>query len=44
MNPPTNAGDVSHPGLIHGSGRSLEGGYGDTLQYFFLENYTERGV
>ena len=36
-----NAGD---PGLIPGSGRSPEGGHGNTLQYSCLENSMDRGA
>ena len=36
-----NAGD---PGLIHGSGRSPEGGPGNPLPYCFLENPRDRGA
>ena len=36
-----NAGD---PGLISGSGRSLEGGNGNPLQYSCLENSMDRGA
>ena len=30
--------------LIHGSGRSPEGGHGNPLQYFCLENPMDRGA
>ena len=36
-----NAGNV---GLIPGSGRSHEGGHGNSLQYSCLENLTDRGA
>ena len=36
-----NAGDL---GLIPGLGRSPGGGYGNTLQYFCLENSMARGA
>ena len=36
-----NAGD---PGLIPGSGRSPGEGHGNPLQYFCLENSTDRGA
>ena len=39
-NPPANAGDV---GLIPGSGRSPGEGHGNPLQYYSLENSTDRG-
>ena len=39
-NPPANAGDVSS---IPGSGRFPGEGYGNPLQYFFLENPMDRG-
>ena len=32
------------PGLIHGSGRSPEGGHGNPLPYSFLENPRDRGA
>jgi len=38
-NPPANAGD---PGLIPGSGKSPR--EGNSLQYFYLENSTDRGA
>ena len=37
-NTPTNAGDVSHEGLIPGSRRSPGGGHGNPHQYSCLEN------
>ena len=37
------AGDIRDAGLIPGSGRSLGGGHGNPLQYFCLENPTDRG-
>ena len=40
-NPPANAGDM---GLIPGSGRSPGGGNGNSLQYSYLENSTDRGA
>ena len=43
-NPPTNAGDIRHLGLIPGSGRSPGGGHGNLLQYSCLENSTDRGA
>ena len=43
-NPPTNAGDVRHLGLIPGSGRYPGGGPGNLLQYSCLENVTDRGA
>ena len=36
-----NSGDV---GLIPGSGRSLGGGHGNSLQYFDLENLMDKGA
>ena len=41
---PANAGDIRDVGLISGSGRSTGGGHGNPLQYFCLENPTDRGV
>ena len=43
-NPPANAGDAGDSGLFPESGRSPEGGHGNPLQYFFLENPTSRGA
>ena len=44
-NPPANAGDiVSDLALIPGSGRSLEGGHGNPLQYSCLGNLMNRRV
>ena len=40
--PPT-AGDTRSMGLILGSGRSPEGGNGNPLQNFGLENLMDRG-
>ena len=39
-NLPANVGD---PGLIPGSGRSLEEGNGNLLQHSYLENSMDRG-
>ena len=41
-NPPTNAGDVRHMGLIPGSGRSPAGRHGNPLQCSCLENPMDR--
>ena len=35
---PADAGDASHLGSIPGSGRSVGGGNGNSLQYSCLEN------
>ena len=43
-NLPANAGDVRDEGSIPGSRRSTGGGHGNPLQYFCLENPTDRGV
>ena len=43
-NPPARAGDVRDMGSIPGSGRSPEGGYGNPLRYFCLENPMDRGA
>ena len=43
-NLPPNAGDTVDAGSIPGSGRSLEGGNGNPLQYSCLGNPMERGV
>ena len=37
-NPPANAGDLRHKGLIPGSGGSHRGGNGNPLQSSHLEN------
>ena len=41
-NLPASAGDVRDTGLIPGSGRSLEGGNGNPLQYSCLDNPQDR--
>ena len=41
---PAHAGGVRDTALIPGLGRSLEGGYGNPLQYFCLENPSDRGT
>ena len=43
-NPPENAGDSRHMGLTPELGRSPGGGHGKPLQYFCLENSTDRGA
>ena len=43
-NPPANAADIRDEGLIPGFVRSLGGGYGNLLQYFYLENPVDRGA
>ena len=43
-NLPANAGDVREVSSILGSGRSLEGGNGNPLQYSCLENSMDRGA
>ena len=43
-NPPANEGDVEDVGAVPGLGRSPRGGNGNPLQYFFLENPTDRGT
>ena len=43
-NLPANAGDVRDEGLTPGLGRSPGGGYGNPLQYSFLENPMDRGA
>ena len=42
-NLPTNTGDVRDVGSIPGLGKSLGGGHGNPLQYFYLENPMDRG-
>ena len=41
-NPPANAGDTRDVGSVSGSGRSLEGGNVNPLQYSCLENPMDR--
>ena len=41
---PANLGDTGAEGSIPGSGRSPEEGNGNLLQYFRLENPTDRGA
>ena len=43
-NPPVSAGDTREMGSTPGSGRSPEGGYGNSLQYPLLENPMDRGT
>jgi len=43
-NLPGNAGDAGDMGSISESGRPLEGGNGNPLQYSCLENPMDRGV
>ena len=43
-NPPTMAGYIRDTGSILGSGRSLAGGYGNSLQYSYLEISMDRGT
>ena len=43
-NPSANAGDVKDAGSIPGSGRFPGGGYGNTFQYYCLENPMDRGT
>ena len=43
-NPPTSTGDIRDAGSIPGSGRSLEGGHGNPLQYSCLGNPMDRGA
>ena len=40
-NPPANAGDARHMGLIPGLERSPEEGNGNSLQYFCLKYYVD---
>ena len=42
--PPANEGDIRDVGSIPGSGRSPGGDHGNPLQYYFLENSTDRGA
>ena len=41
---PANAGDIRDMGSIPELGRSPGGGHGNPLQYFCLENPTDRGA
>ena len=43
-NPPANAGDTTHKGLILGSERSPGAGHGNPLQYSCLEYLMDRGA
>ena len=43
-NLPASAEDTEDVGLIPGSGRSSEGGYGNLFQYSCLENSMDRGT
>ena len=43
-NPPANAGDIRHTGLIPELGRSHGEGHGNALQFFYLENPMDREV
>ena len=43
-NPPANAGDTGHAGLIPESGRFPGGGHGNSLQYSCLESPKNRGA
>ena len=43
-NPPANAGDTRHKGLILGSESSPGRGHDNPLQYSCLENPMERGI
>ena len=43
-NLPANAGDTRDSSLIPGLGRFPGGGYGNPLQYSFLENPMNRGA
>ena len=43
-NPPANPGDAGDVGSIPESGRSPEGGNGNPLQYYCLENPMDRGA
>ena len=42
-NSPANAEDIRDMSLIPGLERSSGGGHGNSLQYSFLENSTDRG-
>ena len=43
-NSPVNAGDIRDAGSITESGRSAEGGHGNSLQYSCLKNLMEGGA
>ena len=42
--PPANAGDIRGVGSIPGSGRSSGEGYGNPLQFSYLESPMDRGA
>ena len=42
--PPASVGDIRDVGLIPGSGRPPGGRHGNSLQYSFLKNPTDRGA
>ena len=43
-NPPASAGDIRDTGSIPKLGRSPREGYGNPLQYSYLENPMDRGT
>jgi len=43
-NPSVNAGDIRDGSLIPGPGRAPGVGKGNLLQYFYLENFMDRGA
>ena len=43
-NPLASAGDLTDEGSILGSGRFPGGGHDNPLQYYYLENLTDRGA
>ena len=43
-NPPANAGEMTDVGSIPGLGRSPGGEHGNSLQYSYLDNPTDRGA
>ena len=43
-NPPANEGDIRDADSVPGLGRSPGGGFGNPLQYSFLENHMDRGA
>ena len=42
--PPADAGDIRDSGSVPRLGRSPEGGHGNPLHYFYLENPKDRGA
>ena len=43
-NPPANSGDTRDVGSVPGTGRSLRGEHGNSIQYSCLEDAMDRGT